>query len=112
MCAADCPEDMENIGISCKKFSYERAKGEDLICDADHVKEKNGRCFEPCPLGSHGIGPVCWGQCPIGTNPCGDLLCLSPDKSCGDYIAKDILDIVKSVGDITTQAIGGQFGLG
>ena len=33
------------------------------------------------------------------------MLCLTPDVNCGDYIAKDALDIVKSIGDIAMDAV-------
>jgi len=95
VCSPDCPSGMTDIGISCAKGSYGRTAGTPLTCKSDEEYDA-GLCYPPCENGANGVGPVCWGNCPAGTEKCGGALCLTPDQDCSSYIAKDIGDILKA----------------
>jgi hypothetical protein len=96
---------MEDIGVSCHKKTERRDMGIPTTCDPETQEKDMLSCFNKCDPGAIGKGPMCWGQCPAGTLPCGDLLCLTPDISCSDYILKDTLDIIKSIGDVALDAV-------
>ena len=79
---------MTNIGISCAKDSYSRAKGDQgLTCHKDQV-QSGALCYPECEHGT-GVGPVCWGSCPKGTKECG-ALCLGEDDICSEYVAEEV----------------------
>ena len=92
---------MTDIGISCAKESYGRTAGTPLTCKPDEEYDA-GLCYTPCEHDANGVGPVCWGHCPAGTTNCGGALCLSPDKTCSEYIAGDFKDVFKAVIDIAS----------
>ena len=67
ICSPKCPDGMTDIGVSCAKSSYGRTAGKPLQCKPE--EEMSGAlCYPPCPAGSKGVGPVCWGYCPEGTS--------------------------------------------
>ena len=86
---------MTDIGISCAKGSYGRTAGTPLTCKSDEEYDA-GLCYPPCEHSANGVGPVCWGNCPEGTEKCGGALCLTPDQNCSSYIVKDIGDVFKA----------------
>ena len=58
---------------------------------------KGGICYQVCPDGVNGIGPVCWGQCnpDVHAGGCGPLCLIKSEKTkCKDVIKK-----------VTTEAI-------
>ena len=59
-----------------------------------------GLCYDTCPEGK-GVGPVCWGLCPIGTMECG-VLCLIPAETCSGMI----INITKDVVTTGVKAVG------
>ena len=85
------------MGAMCTKYSYGRGVGSPLICPND--KEQSGLlCYDKCEIGT-GVGPVCWGTCPAGTNWCG-LLCLHPDEE------QPCLEKIKNVTKEAISAVG------
>ena len=96
---------MKDIGISCQKDSYGRTAGTPLTCKPGEDYDA-GLCYTPCEHGADGKGPVCWGHCPSGTEQCG-ALCLTPDKSCSDYVAGDFADVFKAVISIAEGSAAG-----
>ena len=109
-CKAGCPDDMTDIGLSCRRHTIPR-ESSDKMCEAGKVKE-GGKCFDPCPLGSNGQGTQCWANCPAGTTPCGAKLCLASHLNCAEYISKDALDIATTIGEIATSAVHAGFNIG
>lgn len=107
VCSPDCPNDMDDIGVSCAKASYGRTAGTPLGCPAGQVEDAS-LCYPPCDNDFNGIGPVCWGNCPTGFTPCG-ALCLNDGETCSGKIAtlgqtgfQGVLAIVEAVaGGIT-----------
>ena len=78
VCSEDCPNDFEDIGISCKKPTYNRGNGEALHCEPENEYD-TGLCYPNCEHDATGEGPVCWGHCPTGTSACFGVLCITPD---------------------------------
>lgn len=62
VCSPDCPDGMNDIGVSCAKKTYGRGVGKPIhACPAGQELEA-GLCYPPCPPGFRGVGPVCWKQ--------------------------------------------------
>jgi hypothetical protein len=66
-----CPIGYHNDGCTCRidvdifgKSSKTRGAGTvPSGCSAQRQYD-TGLCYQPCPAGYHGVGPVCWGPCP------------------------------------------------
>jgi len=92
-CHYGCPSDMIDIGAGCAPRSYDRGVGI-IPTDCPAGKEYDaGLCYQECTwedsdgdlIDADGVGPVCWGSCPDGTEECG-AICLEPGETCGEYI--------------------------
>ena len=101
VCSPDCPNGMVDIGVSCAKQSYGRGVGVPLTCAISDDYDA-GLCYEEkCKEGFNGIGPVCWGQCPVGYEKCG-ALCLK-SGTCADKIKEYINEVTKLVKDVASE---------
>jgi len=101
MCYYDCPEGMDDVGVSCHKQHYNRGMGKPLKCRNDQEYDA-GLCYHPCSSPEmHGEGSVCYGQCPPGTQACGLDVCLAPGDSC----IGETLDLTLSLEVIVEQLI-------
>jgi len=81
-CYKSCPSGMsDNYSGGCTRDTYTRWS-EPLQCDDSTVNE-GGVCYRPCENGA-AEGPLCWGQCPPGTEACGKI-CLDKGETCDDY---------------------------
>jgi hypothetical protein len=63
---------MSGVGSTCYKTSYDRT----VHCPSGLVFGIDGFCYPKCINGYDG-GKVCYQTCPVGTIPCGDVLCHS-----------------------------------
>ncbi len=54
---------MTDIGISCQKQSKGRGVGKPMKCKEGQAYDA-GLCYKPCRENYHGVGPVCWQDCP------------------------------------------------
>ncbi|MBN1382317.1 MAG: hypothetical protein JXA41_11625 [Deltaproteobacteria bacterium] len=63
VCSPRCPPGMTDIGISCQKKSKGRGVGKPMKCKAGQEYDA-GLCYTPCKEHYHGVGPVCWQNCP------------------------------------------------
>lgn len=92
VCSPNCPEGMIDIGISCGKDSYGRGVGVSRLKCAENKEEDALLCYNKCPSGSYGVGPVCWQNCPSSTPfDCG-VMCTEDESIC----VNQTLSIVKS----------------
>lgn len=75
-CWQSCPQGLSDVGLFCSdagnvkvvgKSSYGRGAGKPLQC-ASGQEQDGALCYPPCKAGYNGIGPVCWGRCPEGTD--------------------------------------------
>jgi len=64
ICSPDCPAGMNDMGISCAKETYGRGTGTARPQCPDNEEEDAFLCYNKCQSGFHGIGPVCWENCP------------------------------------------------
>ncbi len=70
ICSPSCPDGMRDDGEFCAKGSYGRGAGKPMRCGADE-QEDAALCYTPCRSQFHGVGPVCWQDCPEGRTNCG-----------------------------------------
>jgi len=101
ICTPDCPEGMNDVGVSCHKDWTNRGAGTVLVCEPE-LEYDAGLCYTPCEHDARGIGPVCWGNCPAGLTLCG-ALCITPDTTCTSAIFGPFFDIFK----VSTKAATG-----
>lgn len=90
VCSPICPGGMTDIGVSCQKRSYGRGAGTAMDCRSG--LEKDGAlCYPKCKPGYHGVGPVCWQDCP-STQPvnCG-AGCATTSANCAEKTANMVI---------------------
>ena len=90
VCSPRCPPGMTDIGISCQKSSKGRGVGKPMKCKEGQAYDA-GLCYKPCKENYHGVGPVCWQNCP-STQPinCG-AGCATHANQCADKTIKQVL---------------------
>lgn len=90
ICSPRCPSGMTDIGISCQKQSRGRGVGKPMKCKEGQAYDA-GLCYKPCKENYHGIGPVCWQDCP-DTQPanCGAGCAINANQ-CADKTIKQVL---------------------
>jgi hypothetical protein len=90
VCSPRCPPGMTDIGISCQKQSKGRGVGKPMKCKEGEAYDA-GLCYKPCKDNYHGVGPVCWQDCP-STQPvnCG-AGCATHGNQCADKTIKQVL---------------------
>lgn len=87
LCFKDCPSGWNDHGLSCgTRDTTARALPQPYGCPSDKVQDELGLCYNECPANSDGVFNVCWENCPSGTVPCGDALCLDPSEDCTETI--------------------------
>jgi hypothetical protein len=90
VCSPRCPSGMTDIGISCQKQSKGRGVGKPMTCKEGQAYDA-GLCYKPCKDGYHGVGPVCWQDCP-STQPvnCG-AGCANRSSQCAEKTISQII---------------------
>jgi hypothetical protein len=81
---------MTDIGISCQKKSKGRGVGKPMKCKHGQAYDA-GLCYKTCKENYHGVGPVCWQDCP-STQPvnCG-AGCATNANQCADKTIRQVL---------------------
>jgi hypothetical protein len=78
---------ISNTPFCWKKPGYDRGAGK-LPTSCGSKTLQDGLCYNSCPSGQNGVGPVCWGSCPSGYKDTGalcqstDPLSYSPGRKC------------------------------
>ena len=67
-----CQNGQADWGVTCAKNTYGRGVGKFPGCGSNEDMDA-GLCYDKCPAGYSGHGPVCWKECPAGTSTCGAL---------------------------------------
>lgn len=81
ICSPNCQLGQTDIGVSCAKKSYGRGVGKPVsTCPSDQDKDA-GLCYRKCKINFHGVGPVCWQNCPSGRTSCG-VGCATSKTAC------------------------------
>ncbi|MEE9914104.1 MAG: hypothetical protein K4571_20515 [Deltaproteobacteria bacterium] len=90
VCSPRCPSGMTDIGISCQKQSRGRGVGKPMQCKEGQAYDA-GLCYTPCRDHYHGVGPVCWQDCP-DTQPvnCG-AGCATHKSQCAEKTIAQVL---------------------
>jgi hypothetical protein len=107
VCWGSCPAGFADDGATCRKDAiifakntYGRGAGNSMSC-ASNLEYDAGLCYTPCGPGTHGIGPVCWGQCPEGMVGCG-VGCASSSGTCANSIISQITSVLDVATNIVT----------
>jgi hypothetical protein len=113
-----CPSGYTNAGLFCAlsarptpagysgtyldpmKNTYGRGAGT-IPNNCGTKQNQAGLCYNACPSGSSGVGPVCWMSCPRGTVSCG-LGCAKDTATCASVIADQTISTVGLVANILT----------
>lgn len=90
VCSPRCPTGMTDIGISCQKQSKGRGVGKPMTCKEGQAYDA-GLCYTPCKEGYHGVGPVCWQDCPSTQSVDCGAGCATSKKNCGQKTTAQIL---------------------
>lgn len=89
-CARPCPDGWTDTGTGCTKPSYTRGVGQAMTCAAG-LQEDTGLCYQNCPTGYTGVGPVCWQQCKGDQRwDCG-VGCAADQNACASSTADMVL---------------------
>jgi len=90
VCSPKCPPGMTDIGVSCQKQSQGRGVGKPMTCKEGQAYDA-GLCYKPCNEHYHGVGPVCWQDCP-DTQPvnCG-AGCAAHANQCANQTIAQVL---------------------
>lgn len=96
---------MTDIGISCQKSAKGRGVGKPMHCKESQQYDA-GLCYKPCRKNYHGVGPVCWQNCP-DTQPFGcGAGCAASKGQCAGQTIKQVfapLELALNVaGAVTT----------
>ena len=62
VCSPDCPATWEDIGVSCKKPSYDRGIGQPLTTCQPGFEQQGALCYPLCKLGFNGVLDWCYAQ--------------------------------------------------
>lgn len=106
ICSYDCPADFgEDIGVSCTKKTYGRGVGELSTCPPNLIRDETGGpaglCYPRCKRGYHGVGPVCWMNCPDGLTECG-AGCAASDFDCASTTFDQVFSVAIATANIAT----------
>lgn len=106
ICSPDCPNDnFTDAGATCTKKSYTRGAGQVLQCPTGYTPDETGGpaglCYPACKSGYHGVGPVCWMNCPDGLVPCG-AGCAASKTDCATTTFDQVFSVAVLAANIAT----------
>ena len=109
VCSPRCPPGMTDIGISCQKQSKGRGVGKPMKCKEGQAYDA-GLCYTPCRDNYHGVGPVCWQNCP-DTQPvnCG-AGCAQRSGQCAEKTVAQVLAPLEIAVNVALAVITGGAG--
>ena len=91
-----CPAGYINDGCTCginvhllAKRTQGHRTGVGMSCGSDQDYDA-GLCYDKCPAGTRGAGPVCWGQCPADFPVNCGAGCAKSSEDCVNSIIKQI----------------------
>jgi hypothetical protein len=112
VCSPNCPSGFgEDIGVSCTKKTYTRGAGEVMQCPPGYLPDETGGpaglCYVKCDSKSHGVGPVCWQNCPPGWTDCG-AGCATTTMDCASKTIDQVLSPILLAASIATFGATGE----
>lgn len=102
-CALNTPSNppgWSGTGLDLTKDSYGRGAGYPMKCAAG-LEEDAGLCYNACKSGYHGVGPVCWQNCPSALTACG-AGCANSTTSCVSSTANMVISPIILAVNIAT----------
>lgn len=120
-CIVDCPAGYTNTGETCYK-PVSTLGLDAMTCKPGEVKKgarcfpsansaggscgpgrenDAGLCYPVCPAGFHGIGPVCWQNCPANETECG-AGCATSKFQCASTITDELVGVATVAANIAT----------
>ena len=108
VCSPVCPPGLVDIGFGCAKQTSTRATIA-AQCGAGQVYE-NGLCYSLCKPGYNGVGPVCWGTCPVDKPFACGAGCATNEAECIKATSDQVLSVVSAVASIALSAVTGGAG--
>jgi len=103
ICSPVCPSGFKDSGANCFKPTYGRGVGQVRLQCIDGKVADAGLCYPPCPAGTSGVGPLCWGNCSKRLSTYCGLFCTVDSGKCAQLTMK----IVGSALKIPLQAYAG-----
>lgn len=100
VCSPNCIDGMRDDGAFCAKKSYGRGAGTPLKC-ASGLQQDGALCYPGCKGGFHGVGPVCWQNCPSGKVNCG-AGCAESGMTCASQTANMVVSPIILAVNIAT----------
>ncbi len=104
LCTPICPAGMEDIGVSCRKTTYDRGVGGLKQCSAGKERDA-GLCYPSCRAGSSGVGPVCWDQCPKGLPVNCGTTCAASTNACVMAVSDQVNAPLMAVANIALTVV-------
>jgi len=99
-----CHGETIDFGAFCTKKTFGRGAGVVMICDPIEDWDA-GLCYKKCAAKYHGIGPVCWGDCPPGWSDCG-AGCATSTKECVGKIIDMVTAPAMMVANLAATVVG------
>jgi hypothetical protein len=100
ICSPDCINGMRDDGALCAKKSYGCGVGTPFDC-AGGLAQDGALCYPPCKSGFHGVGPICWQDCPAGKVACG-AGCAESGTTCATQTTSMVTSPVMLAANIAT----------
>src|ERR1044072_5306631 len=108
-----CPNGYINDGCTCRinvdivaKRTQGRGAGVGMSCGPAQDYDA-GLCYNKCPAGTSGVGPVCWGECPADFPVSCAAGCAKSSEACANSIMQQIessTDLVLNVAALISGA--------
>jgi hypothetical protein len=97
----------EGVDLDC----YKRIKiGKPRTADCLSTQEKQlGLCYNKCPAGYKGVGPVCWAMAPPGMSTCG-MGAAKDAKTCRSIVTDQVVGPLQIVFTVATLGAGASAG--
>ena len=105
VCSPDCPPGQPDIGVSCAKKSEGRGAGTPLSTCPPGKEQGGLLCYDKCAKGFHGVGPVCWQNCPPNMVDCG-AGCAASKEACVTTTANMVMPGLELAVKITKSVPG------
>ena len=111
-CSQDCfPGSGDDIGVSCTKKTTTRGAGVPMGCPTGTIADETGGpvglCYPECKTDFHGIGPVCWQNCPNGMTDCA-AGCSKDALECASTTFDQVFAVVVLAANIVTLGMAGE----
>ena len=106
VCSPDCPSGYTDFGVSCTKPNYTRGAGTIPTSCSGGGQYDAGLCYSQCKTAYHGVGPVCWQNCPPSTPYSCGAGCATNQSDCSGAVRDQVMSVVEVAITVATAATG------